>query len=87
MRSRQEEEKYRGDVVYDVWRSGANPDRINDDRVSDYFHNGLTSHEAAMAEIQRQQKDILYDSHDEFWPPEEFPDEIFPDVAADDWYD
>lgn len=36
---RREEDSYRGDVIYEVWRNGGNPDRVDYDRVSDHFRD------------------------------------------------
>ncbi len=51
MRRDDEVDRYRGDVTYEVWRSGGNVDRINDDRVSDSFHEGLDCDSAASREL------------------------------------
>ena len=49
-RREREREEYRGDVFYEVWRSGGNPDRIDDDRVNDRFYDGYQADECAHAE-------------------------------------
>lgn len=49
---REEERRYQSDVFYEVWRSGGNPDRINDDRVSDRMDRGYTAEENASAELR-----------------------------------
>ena len=51
MRDRRE---YEGDVFYDVWRSGGNPDRIDYDRVEDSRWEGLYPEEAAYRELRSQ---------------------------------
>lgn len=51
---REEERKYNADVYYEVWRSGGNPDRINDDRVEDSHYRGMFSDEAASRELRAQ---------------------------------
>lgn len=53
--AREKEEKYRGDVIYDVWARGGNPDAVNYDRVSDHYYNSDFPDEAARAEMRRQQ--------------------------------
>jgi hypothetical protein len=53
-RRREEQEQFRGDVIYQVWRSGGNPDRINDDRLSDRYWDGQNADEAASAELRSQ---------------------------------
>lgn len=45
---------YEGDVVYETWRRGGNPDRVDPDRVEDYYRAGLDSDEAAARELRRQ---------------------------------
>ena len=52
---REEERRYRGDVVYEVWRSGGNSDAVDYDRLSDYHADGLDSHDAAFRELRLQQ--------------------------------
>lgn len=71
---REEERSYRGDVTYDVWRSGGNVDRINDDRVSRAFDDGLSHEQAARAELQRQRpqpEEISEEEHYAQYGPEQ----------------
>lgn len=49
---RDERREYQGDVWYDVWRSGGNPDRVNEDRVEDSYYQGMDSHRAAERELK-----------------------------------
>ncbi|KKM73040.1 hypothetical protein LCGC14_1414540 [marine sediment metagenome] len=44
---------YHGDVWYDVWRSGGNPDLVDDDRVEDMRYDDYTPEEAARLEYRR----------------------------------
>lgn len=44
---------YRGDVIYEVWRRGGNIDRVDDDRVSDYYYDGYDYEQAAYFEMRR----------------------------------
>lgn len=53
---RNERREYDADVFYEVWRSGRNPDRINDDRVSDHYYDGDSSEQAASHEIRLQRE-------------------------------
>lgn len=60
--SRDERDDYRGDVIYDVWRSGGNPDRVDYDRCDDAYYRGIeASHHAETllreAEFRRQQSE------------------------------
>ena len=45
---------YRGDVFYDVWMSGRDPDAIDNDRLRYAMYDGLDHYEAAEREIHRQ---------------------------------
>lgn len=45
---------YYGDVAYEVWRRGGNPDAVDYDRLDDYRYAGLYSDEAASRELRRQ---------------------------------
>ena len=49
-----ERNEYRGDVWYEVYRRGGDSDRVDDDRVDDYFDEGFTHEEAADLEMKRQ---------------------------------
>lgn len=51
-RDRDEQRRYEMDVFYEVWRSGGNPDRINDDRVTDSFYEGRDAEAAASRELR-----------------------------------
>jgi hypothetical protein len=50
-RDQEEQRRYEADVFYEVWRSGGNPDRINDDCVSDSFYDGRNADDAARREL------------------------------------
>lgn len=39
-------EEYRGDVIYELWRSGYNPDAISDDEIEDYYYDDYYPEEA-----------------------------------------
>lgn len=56
-RSEEKRSKFRGDVWYDTWRFGGNPDLVDDDRVDDCFDSGVYSDECAIKEIRRQRGD------------------------------
>ncbi|MFA5385517.1 MAG: hypothetical protein WC364_12850 [Eubacteriales bacterium] len=49
-----ERREYYGDVTYEIWRRGGNPDEIDYDRLDDYCYEGLYSAEAATLELRRQ---------------------------------
>lgn len=51
---RKDEERYQADVVYEVWRSGGNPDVVNRDRVQDRYYDGQDYQSAARAELRAQ---------------------------------
>lgn len=48
---------YEGDVFYEVWASGRNPDAINMDRVDDMRYNGYSAEEAAASECRRMRQE------------------------------
>lgn len=51
---REEERRYQADVSYDVWRSGGDPDRVDRERVSDDFRDGVHRDDSASAALRRQ---------------------------------
>lgn len=51
-----EPEDYCGDVVYDVWRRGGNPDAVDRDQVKDSRDDGLDAEAAAGRELRRQRR-------------------------------
>lgn len=55
-RRREERHEYERQVVYDVWRSGRDPDRVNPDRVSDHYYRGDSAESAANHEIRLQRQ-------------------------------
>jgi len=58
MRTREEQReelrRYEGDVFYDVWRNGGNPDRLDMDRVSDDYYNHVPVENVVRDELHRQ---------------------------------
>lgn len=64
--------------MYDVWRSGGNPDRIDYDRVGESFRDGLYHDDAAARELraQRPKQEELEPEYQEY--PDEQPDESQP---------
>lgn len=42
--------KYQGDVEYEIWRSGGNPDAVDLDRLRDRFDEGISIEHAAFLE-------------------------------------
>lgn len=61
---------YDGDVYYEVWRSGGNPDRVDPDRLDDYRWNGVEPETAARRELTRQRP-----QHEDEGPGWDWPDE------------
>lgn len=45
-----------GDVIYEVWRDGGNPDAVDYNRVREAEYWGDTAEEIAHAELRRQEK-------------------------------
>jgi len=46
--------KYRGDVIYEVWRRGGNPDLVDYDRVDDYYYENYEPEYTASIELNLQ---------------------------------
>uniref|UniRef100_A0A6H1ZVW2 Uncharacterized protein n=1 Tax=viral metagenome TaxID=1070528 RepID=A0A6H1ZVW2_9ZZZZ len=51
---REERRRYEGDVVYDVWRNGGNPDRVNVERIEEHFYRGDDCDSATRDELRHQ---------------------------------
>jgi len=51
---REEERRYEGDVVYEVWRGGGNSDAVDYDRARDAHHDGVRSDDHASALLREQ---------------------------------
>ena len=51
-----EKDRFDGDVFYEVWRRGGNPDRVNCDDFRELQECGYTAEDVAAAEIERQQQ-------------------------------
>jgi hypothetical protein len=45
--------EYHGDVNYEVWRAGGNPDRLDWDRVEDHRFDDVRPEDAARCEMSR----------------------------------
>ncbi|MBU2118769.1 MAG: hypothetical protein KJ954_14370 [Alphaproteobacteria bacterium] len=54
MSSPEDRRKYEGDVYYEVWRSGGNPDAIDFDHMDDHRWNGDSAESAAACALRRQ---------------------------------
>lgn len=74
MRSREEEDRYRGDVTYDVWRSGGNVDRIDYDRVGDHFLRGDRVEDAARHEMRLQRPPEPQPTYEDYYGDQEQDD-------------
>ena len=55
---REELLEYEGDVYYDVWCLGGEPDAIDFERVDECFHDGTPPDEAAAIEIRAQGRQV-----------------------------
>lgn len=73
-KEREDQRRYEGDVFYEVWRAGGNPDRINDDRVSDRYYNGDSSEQAARSELSHQRRARERQQEEEYFD-EQFPEQ------------
>ena len=74
MSCREERRKYENDVFYEVWCRNGNPDRINPDRVENYFYDGISAEDAARQELQRMRPKPHIEEEQQF-PDEDFPEE------------
>jgi hypothetical protein len=73
--SRQDYSDYRGDVFYDVWRSGGNPDAVDYDRVRDAYYDGLDSGEAADRELRCQRPPEPQMAEEDYYAQQESEDD------------
>ena len=74
-RQRSEEREYRGDVMYEVWRSNGNPDRIDYDRVGRSHDEGLQVDDAARRELRAQRPPPSEQEQIQEQPPLAWPEE------------
>lgn len=73
-RERKEQHDYEMDVMYEVWRSGGNPDAVDYDRVRDHYHESWSVDSSASAELKRQRPPPQ--PQPEYEPsPEDYPEE------------
>lgn len=49
-------DKYWGDVIYETWRSGGNPDLVSDDCVEECRAEYFYPDECAEQEVRRQRR-------------------------------
>jgi hypothetical protein len=79
-RDRDDRDKYRGDVFYETWRRGGDPDRVDVDRVTDAYYDGLSASEFVsrqqQAELNRRQAAEYEQYVDEQQGPQECQEEI-----------
>lgn len=71
---REESRRFDGDLAYEVWRSGGNPDRINEDRVSMNSDQGFSAEECAGIEL-RHQRDARRAREREEYPEDNMAEE------------
>jgi hypothetical protein len=64
---REEERQYHGDVFYEVWRAGGNPDAVSYDRVQQRYYDGQDSQSAASAELRAQRPKPQEPSEEEYY--------------------
>lgn len=73
--------KFEGDVVYDVWRSGGNPDAVSYDRLVDDYYGDRSVDEVVARELRSQRRPPepeLEIEMEEEYPEEEFEEEPTP---------
>lgn len=68
---------YLGDVWYAAWRSGRNPDYVDDERVMDMKYAGYSAEEAAASEISRmrnieQEREYNRQQEEEMYAQEQY---------------
>jgi hypothetical protein len=51
---REERRRYEADVVYETWRSGGDPDRVNVERTEEHYYNGDSCENAVRDELRHQ---------------------------------
>jgi hypothetical protein len=51
---RQQEDDYFGDVIYEVWRRGGDPDCVDRDRVRERYQDYDEADDVAHCELRRQ---------------------------------
>ena len=56
MRNYDDFENYRGDIIYDTWLSGGNPDIIDDDQLRDAYERDEPEHWVVEDEVRRQRR-------------------------------
>lgn len=61
----EERRRFEADAVYEVWRSGGDPDAVDRDRLHDAFYEGARSDEAARGELARQRREEQAYHHEE----------------------
>lgn len=80
---RQEEREYRGDLWYEVWRAGGNPDRVSYEDAADWHDRGVDARHAASAILQAQGPQPVEEEYPEQqWPEEQYPEPCYPDEDA-----
>ena len=55
---RRTDREFFGDVIYDVWRAGGNPDAVDRDRVSDAYRDHDEVEHAVARELRAQRHEI-----------------------------
>jgi len=55
-KDKEERRKYYGDVEFEVWRRGGDPDAVDRDRLEDMRYEGLYSADAATLELRRHRR-------------------------------
>ena len=62
---REELLEYEGDVYYDVWCLGGEPDAIDFERVDECFYADMPPDEAASIEIRSQERQVYAEPENE----------------------
>lgn len=48
--------EYEGDVIYDVWRAGGNPDAVDLDAVGEHYYYGDEAEATVRDELSEQRR-------------------------------
>jgi hypothetical protein len=74
-RRAEERRRWEGDVFYDVWRGGGNPDALDYDRMNDARYNGVSAEDFASRHLgeerARRQEAQNHQAEEEYYREQE----------------
>ena len=74
---RDERHKYEGDVFYEAWRRGLNPDNAVE-CAEDCYYDDRTPEQCVDGYAARRRAKLEMQEHEQQYPDEQFPPEEFP---------